>query len=77
MTAADSLADHPEILFLTPLAIPVQRNELAIPSHGFDGSPAMLIRRSPKGWNAFPASEPVEFPLILLQPPKLFHSVFY
>jgi hypothetical protein len=27
MTAVDSLADHPEILFLIPLAIPVQRND--------------------------------------------------
>jgi hypothetical protein len=46
-------------------------------SHGFERRQAALLRGRPLGGNILGASNPEEFPQVVIQPSKLFHSVFY
>jgi hypothetical protein len=50
---------------------------LPVLSHSFDSCPATLIWGRPLGGNILGASNPEEFPQVVIQPSKLFHSVFY
>jgi hypothetical protein len=66
-----------QMLFLNLFATAAQRNDLAVSSHGLDRRPASLIWGSPFRRNIFGASGLGKFFLVSVQPPNLFHSVFY
>jgi hypothetical protein len=63
-----------EILFLRLFAIPAQRNDLTVLTHGFDRSTAALLGGSPSGRNIVAVGNPEELSQLSIQPPKLFHS---
>jgi hypothetical protein len=61
-------------LNLDVIAIPVQRNDLAILSHSFDRRSAALIWGGPLGRNIVGVGNPEELSQVSIQPSKLFHS---
>jgi hypothetical protein len=69
----DRLADQAEVLFLNLFAIATQRNDLTVLPH----SCTTALIGDARSEEYFGASNFGEFFLVSIQPPKLFHSVFY